>query len=358
MGGEKSDTRKPDAMHRDHPRVGGEKLIGAPPKPAPPGSPPRGRGKGKFDETKFINTGITPAWARKRHFCDSGFKGYGDHPRVGGEKLSNSTRNRSIMGSPPHRRGKGGTDRSGDLRHGFTPAQAGKSWNRHRPSRHSANHPRACGEKPNSRRMSSCRVGSPPRGRGKDIRNWSRENATEITPAWAGKSFPAGCPRSRSRDHPRVGGEKYLPKIYYNEDVGSPPRGRGKALGSMKNESRRGITPAWAGKSWPPGSPRPAGEDHPRVGGEKAYQASCPAAPRGSPPRGRGKDCSSLPKVRERRITPAWAGKSPALIRSAEGTGDHPRVGGEKGSTCTSQIIDTGSPPRGRGKVRVNIFIK
>ena len=173
------------------------------------------------------------------------------------------------MGSPPHRRGKGGTDRSGDLRHGFTPAQAGKSWNRHRPSRHSANHPRACGEKPNSRRMSSCRVGSPPRGRGKDIRNWSRENATEITPAWAGKSFPAGCPRSRSRDHPRVGGEKIPSWQNKYPHQGSPPRGRGKAEEPAEPEPPEGITPAWAGKSaiWKlPILPR---KDHPRVGGEK-----------------------------------------------------------------------------------------
>ena len=212
------------------------------------GSPPRGRGKGKRPGQRCNGKGITPAWAGKRQFYSPLPCLRRDHPRMGGEKLSNSTRNRSIMGSPPHRRGKGGTDRSGDLRHGFTPAQAGKSWNRHRPSRHSANHPRACGEKPNSRRMSSCRVGSPPRGRGKDIRNWSRENATEITPAWAGKSFPAGCPRSRSRDHPRVGGEK-IPSWQNNyPHLGSPPRGRGKVTFLPFCDFACRITPAWAGK--------------------------------------------------------------------------------------------------------------
>ena len=193
--------------------------------------------------------GITPAWAGKSLLTIPKLTTARNHPRVGGEKLDTLKSSGAPGGSPPHRRGKGGTDRSGDLRHGFTPAQAGKSWNRHRPSRHSANHPRACGEKPNSRRMSSCRVGSPPRGRGKDIRNWSRENATEITPAWAGKSFPAGCPRSRSRDHPRVGGEKIAARRVIWMFLGSPPRGRGKGPSNMLQQTFDRITPAWAGKS-------------------------------------------------------------------------------------------------------------
>ena len=45
---------------------------------------------------------------------------------MGGEKRRLGVDLSQARGSPPHRRGKGGTDRSGDLRHGFTPAQAGK----------------------------------------------------------------------------------------------------------------------------------------------------------------------------------------------------------------------------------------
>ena len=208
---------------------------------------------------------------------------------MGGEKLSNSTRNRSIMGSPPHRRGKGGTDRSGDLRHGFTPAQAGKSWNRHRPSRHSANHPRACGEKPNSRRMSSCRVGSPPRGRGKAQFGNCPYCHERITPAWAGKRKSTESVKSCKKDHPRVGGEKRLDAGHRNHTQGSPPRGRGKG-GNLPGRVRpQGITPAWAGKSLRAGSTaRPKG---------------------GSPPRGRGKGLRWSGYAQNHGITPALAGK-------------------------------------------------
>ena len=193
------------------------------------------------------------------------------------------------MGSPPHRRGKGGTDRSGDLRHGFTPAQAGKSWNRHRPSRHSANHPRACGEKPNSRRMSSCRVGSPPRGRGKDFAGLSCTCREGITPAWAGKSPEADPGGHPTQDHPRVGGEKVCLVRHDPVHDGSPPRGRGKVSDSIVSYLFTRITPAWAGKSLRSGLAHSMFWDHPRVGGEKSPLQSDAAPHGGSPPRGRGK---------------------------------------------------------------------
>ena len=194
------------------------------------------------------------------------------------------------MGSPPHRRGKGGTDRSGDLRHGFTPAQAGKSWNRHRPSRHSANHPRACGEKPNSRRMSSCRVGSPPRGRG--------------------KACGRAAPRAQKGDHPRVGGEKVCAGLGMRKTMGSPPRWRGKDEIDIVVQVPSGITPALAGKSAGRCPAHGCCGDHPRVGGEKGRRCGFLPALQGSPPRWRGKASRPGLLFEIPRITPALAGKS------------------------------------------------
>ena len=53
-------------------------------------------------------------------------------------------------------------------------------------------------------------MGSPPRRRGKVLRELVRGHALGITPAWAGKSlfcFTAAVP---IQDHPRMGGEKSL----------------------------------------------------------------------------------------------------------------------------------------------------
>ena len=51
-------------------------------------------------------------------------------------------------------------------------------------------------------------VGSPPRGRGKEIVDITEWPTNRITPAWAGKRNRRIVNRNRTKDHPRVGGEK------------------------------------------------------------------------------------------------------------------------------------------------------
>ena len=151
--------------------------------------------------------------------------------------------------------------------------------------------------------------GSPPRGRGKEIMVTLQDINARITPAWAGKRAVAPFPVARSRDHPRVGGEKghALKKRLF--PGGSPPRGRGKGeIESYADECDR-ITPAWAGKSTTPRRQTPPFRDHPRVGGEKPLcKAGC-GPQKGSPPRGRGKVILHPMHCPHGRITPAWAGK-------------------------------------------------
>ena len=94
-------------------------------------------------------------------------------------------------------------------------------------------------------------MGSPPRGRGKDrlVRNGASPQG--ITPAWAGKSYGAAPLKCPGGDHPRVGGEK---NAYYElgqTKPGSPPRGRGKDILTTFDAGKLGITPAWAGKRFP-----------------------------------------------------------------------------------------------------------
>ena len=49
-------------------------------------------------------------------------------------------------------------------------------------------------------------------------------------------------------------------------------------------------------------------------------------------------------------ITPAYAGKSLSTFGGSAVSGDHPRVCGEKFIVDVLPKIDTGSPPRMRGK--------
>ena len=172
-------------------------------------------------------------------------------------------------GSPPHRRGKGGTDHSGDLRHGFTPAQAGKRTKAAAICRWCRDHPRAGGEKHNVFTLGSLVQGSPPRGRGKDSGTVHGCGQLRITPALAGKRNWAIGSRLLNWDHPRVGGEKGSYRWVIKSVKGSPPRWRGKAIGMHYCAGVHRITPALAGKSCGWASCGGLSWDHPRVGGEK-----------------------------------------------------------------------------------------
>ena len=129
-----------------------------------------------------------------------------------------------------------------------------------------------------------------------------------------------------------------------------PPRMRGKAAlaGVLMRIVR--ITPAYAGKSPARPGPRPWRWDHPRICGEKIVVSRTWCSRSGLPPRMRGKVAGGVFLPCRPGITPAYAGKS----RDRNGHGsphqDHPRVCGEKMTTASWTARQTGSPPRMRGK--------
>ena len=115
-------------IHRDHPRVRGEKFVVCFVQPLQLGSPPRARGKGLGQAIFKRADGITPACAGKRWPGRSAPSPRWDHPRVRGEKIQpvicsqnplgitpacagkstpSRPRRRLPLGSPPRARGKG-----------------------------------------------------------------------------------------------------------------------------------------------------------------------------------------------------------------------------------------------------------
>ena len=73
-------------MARDHPRMGGEKVVVLNLVRFYPGSPPHGRGKAHELRTLPRAIRITPAWAGKSFICEFVIVIVQDHPRMGGEK--------------------------------------------------------------------------------------------------------------------------------------------------------------------------------------------------------------------------------------------------------------------------------
>ena len=145
--------------------------------------------------------------------------------------------------------------------------------------------------------------------RGKAEVRHERDQEPGITPACAGKRH---CPRFRpgkTRDHPRVCGEKSSLMQMDVGPLGSPPRMRGKGLVGFELDIRIRITPACAGKSLSPAPEKALPGDHPRMCGEKRVRRSDSRRSQGSPPHVRGKDVPVEAFAQTWRITPAYAGK-------------------------------------------------
>ena len=85
---------------------------------------------------------------------------------------------------------------------------------------------------------------------------------------------------------------------------------RGKDDEDMSKLKESRITPAYAGKSLPPKVRWELAVDHPRLCGEKQVYRQPKLSVQGSPPPMRGKADMIMLILLNFRITPAYAGKS------------------------------------------------
>ena len=125
---------------------------------------------------------------------------------------------------------------------------------------------------------------------------------------------------------------------------------RGKVCWNWSRWSVDGITPAYAGKRYIFKGLLCGFKDHPRLCGEKCAEPSIVVTIQGSPPPMRGKVVRAIPDILRKRITPAYAGKSVALVTLDRVFGDHPRLCGEKATPDRTMKLVQGSPPPMRGK--------
>jgi len=172
-------------------------------------------------------------------------------------------------------------------------------------------------------------TGSPPLARGARRHAARYFLGVRITPARAGSTGQPRSPRSRGADHPRSRGEHAIRLPGDGAACGSPPLARGAPGSGRQKSTRHRITPARAGSTAdrPSSSARPA--DHPRSRGEHA-QPETGGAPVG-------------------RITPARAGSTRDGWRPAAACTDHPRSRGEHVVNGSVAHWSGGSPPLARG---------
>ena len=276
----------------------------------PIGSPPRMRGEHGAARCATRDAGITPAYAGRTSYSDRQVRSRRDHPRVCGENR------------PAFRR------RLAAAR--ITPAYAGRTLDHSAGRRRIPDHPRVCGENWLVKDLISVEDGSPPRMRGERPIGQARLRQARITPAYAGRTCTSRSTPTRTPDHPRVCGE--------NDSWWASA------------QSRHWITPAYAGRTVPTRSRSLMSRDHPRVCGENHPDQLLDRLDDGSPPRMRGELTTRRCRRGGFRITPAYAGRTPAEASLSPCRTDHPRVCGE--NLSQSAIGDTfkGSPPRMRGE--------
>ncbi len=119
----------------------------------------------------------------------------------------------------------------------------------------------------------------------------------------------------------------------------------------FKSVGKKGITPAYTGKSGINFSCRLLGWDHPRIHGEKICRLYEQTFPLGSPPHTRGKVALNQLFLCLLGITPAYTGKSSGACWFYGIREDHPRIHGEKKVVTRHILVSSGSPPHTRGKV-------
>ncbi len=274
------------------------------------GSPPLTRGKVTVYHAYIAQHRITPAYAGKRTTAEEAIAEAKDHPRLRGEKLRLTRLIAEYAGSPPLTRGKVFSFFFYYSTKRITPAYAGKSRKQQAFQIGTGDHPRLRGEKGAKMYLACPHQGSPPLTRGKDQLRVVEVKFVGITPAYAGKRGLSRIPSSVFWDHPRLRGEKRPQSISRSTPRGSPPLTRGKAKPSPPELLSRRITPAYAGKSRKAASVRGDGGDHPRLRGEKSQTPLPASGHTGSPPLTRGKEGICQRLYHSRGITPAYAGKS------------------------------------------------
>ena len=233
--------------------------------------------------------------------------------------------------------------------HGIIPACAGSSTATPARSTRSRDHPRAGGEQAFSKENIDFGAGSSPRGRGAGMAPHTVLRHAGIIPAHAGSRSNVRLCRWALRDHPRACGEQSGDKADEGRRGRSSPRMRGAVLLIVTSPLDSGIIPACAGSSGCARGRCGARRGHPRVCGEQYLLSYTAMPPAGSSPRVRGAVHEVGRVAQAHGIIPACAGNRHIYLFCIYLFWDHPRACGEQLNGRLLTSIFKGSSPRVRG---------
>ena len=172
-------------------------------------------------------------------------------------------------------------------------------------------------------------IGSPPHTRERLSRFNAGEDKLRITPAYAGKTPKQRKDKALIRDHPRIRGKDLTYCLRDAIMIGSPPHTRERLSRFNAGEDKLRITPAYAGKTPKQRKDKALIRDHPRIRGKDFSSDSSGTCNSGSPPHTRERLHYKKLAGANKRITPAYAGKTMALVPYQSYKKDHPRIRGK-----------------------------
>jgi hypothetical protein len=331
-GRTRPDQREPDRA-TEHPRVGGEDLRTYRMASGVTGTPPRRRGGRHRLDLEAERQRNTPASAGRTPPPGPRSRTATEHPRVGGEDRGPEGDGVTNAGTPPRRRGGPQSISAGLPRRRNTPGSAGED----------------AGGPEVPRNV----VGTPPGRRGRR-RPPSGSAGTWRSPlASAGRTTVPGRGGRSPAEHLCVGGEDPVGLVSTNQRIGAPPRWRGGQLLDPGLSTPPRNTPASAGRTGGRACRRSRSPEHPHVGGEDADARPVNVPVGGTPPRRRGGPSLSVPVRLSGRNTPASAGKMRTRRRGGGPSSEHSRVSREGGLLPLEWLLGDGSPPRRRGRPAV-----
>ena len=256
-----------------------------------------------------------------------------------------------MWGSSPLTRGKLKAWGGDTILTGLIPAHAGKTSTWSRTVQAPGAHPRSRGENEHADYDARLRKGSSPLTRGKRFVFSLSVVWLGLIPAHAGKTYLILLRIVPRQAHPRSRGENKFPGERREYGYGSSPLTRGKRHPLRPRLRDRGLIPAHAGKTEPSRGHAVTTAAHPRSRGENINLVVSALSGWGSSPLTRGKRNGRDGGSRRTGLIPAHAGKTLLEVTEKDTIGAHPRSRGENFLIVEVAEKLDGSSPLTRGKL-------
>ena len=316
------------------------------------GTSPHTRGSRALRRPRTRRRGNIPAYAGITLRIECLIKLHGEHPRIRGDHATLDLPMTSRAGTSPHTRGSllHGIDNLDVIRN--IPAYAGITACQAMPQLKRREHPRIRGDHGMRTATSSTRVGTSPHTRGSQLASSGATVDIGNIPAYAGITSVIGALSMAWWEHPRIRGDHDALSTVRFSVTGTSPHTRGSRLPRGHSALNAGNIPAYAGITRMGCAGEGGGREHPRIRGDHGGGWTSRRWHQGTSPHTRGSLLAALRDLSRVGNIPAYAGITRIPPRSRFQAGEHPRIRGDHRAMPLQSRSAPGTSPHTRGSPR------